>query len=67
MSARILPFPARGPFAVRIERQRDMPGWLVVARWHAWLHSARQDAELEAAELARGFGVAVHATEETPE
>ena len=36
MTAQIIPFPPRAPFAVRIEREG--PAWLVVCRRHAWLY-----------------------------
>jgi hypothetical protein len=58
MTARILPFPPRGPFAVRIERE-DEGGGLVLCRQYGWLHGSWREAITEAGELARGFGVAV--------
>jgi hypothetical protein len=57
MTAAILPFPDRGPFAIRVEREDC--AWLVLAREHGWLHGSRHDAMRDARELARGFGVAV--------
>jgi hypothetical protein len=59
MSARILPFPARGPFTVRVEREAE--AWLVICRQHGWLFGSRREAITEASEIARGFGVAVEA------
>ena len=59
MTARLLPFPPRGPFSVRIERERGGEAWMVACRHHGWLHGDRRAAELDAAELARGFVVAV--------
>jgi hypothetical protein len=59
MTAGIIKFPERGPFAVRIEREAE--AWLVVARDHGWLHGSRHEAEAEAdaERVARGFGVVV--------
>jgi hypothetical protein len=57
MTARILKFPERGPFAVRIEREDE--AWLVVARDHGWLFGSRYEALADAEWIARGFGVAV--------
>jgi hypothetical protein len=57
-TARILPFPLRGPFAVRIER--EPPAWLVICRDHGWLHGSREAALADAKRIAAGFGVAVH-------
>ena len=51
MSAQIIQFPI-----VRVEREE--PGvWLVVARDHGWLHGDRQQANSEAIDIARGFGI----------
>ena len=60
MTAKIIPFPARGPFAVRIEREREGQAWLVICRSHGWLFGSRREAVAEAQEIARGFGVAVN-------
>ena len=57
MTARVIQFPPRAPFAVRVEREG--PAWLVVCRDHGWLHADHLDAIAEANEIARGFGVAV--------
>jgi hypothetical protein len=54
---RVIPFPARGPFAVRVEREEC--AWLVICRTHGWLHSSYRHAIAEANTIARGFGVAV--------
>jgi hypothetical protein len=54
---RIIPFPPRGPFAVRVEREQA--AWLVVCRDHGWLHTSYRAAIAEAHAIARGFGVAV--------
>lgn len=53
----IIPFPPRGPFAVRIEREAE--AWLVLCRDHGWLHGDYRAAIAEAYVIARGFGVAV--------
>ena len=58
MSARIIPFPPRTPFAVCIEREG--PAWLVTCRNHGWLHGDCRAAIAEASALARGFGVVVN-------
>ena len=57
MTASIIKFPERGPFAVRIEREAE--AWLVIFRSHAWLFGSRHAAMTEANGIARGFGVAV--------
>jgi hypothetical protein len=58
MTARILQFPPRGPFAVRV--QHDGCGaWVVVCRSNGWLFGSRREALIDAAEIAAGFGVAV--------
>ena len=58
MTARIIPFPQRAPFAVRIEREG--PAWLVTCRDHGWLHGDRDAAIADANTIARGFGVVVN-------
>jgi hypothetical protein len=60
MSATVIPFPPRGPFAVIVERAG--PAWLVIVRQHGWLHGDRRKAIAEAREIARGFGVGVFTT-----
>jgi hypothetical protein len=57
MSARIIPFPARGPFTVRIVCEGKL--WLVVCRDHGWLFADRREAIAEAKDTAAGFGVAI--------
>jgi hypothetical protein len=57
MTAGIIQFPQRGPFAVRIEREAE--AWLVICRSHAWLFGSRHAAMTEANGIASGFGVAV--------
>jgi hypothetical protein len=57
MTAIIIPFPTRGPFAVCIEREDE--AWLVIAKDHGWLFGSHHEATKEAREIARGFGVAV--------
>jgi hypothetical protein len=43
MTAQILPFPPRGPFAVRVEREfeREHPAYLVICRDHGWPSATR--------------------------
>jgi hypothetical protein len=53
----VLPFPARGPFTVRVCREES--AWLVVCRDHGWLHADSTSALTEARQIAAGFGVAV--------
>jgi hypothetical protein len=60
MTAQILPFPQRGPFAVSIER--DGQGWLVICRHHGWLFGFSREAWASAEIIAAGFGVAVEVT-----
>jgi hypothetical protein len=50
-TAKILPFPPRGPFAVRVEREH--PAYLVVYRSHGWLFGNARDALAEANAIAR--------------
>ena len=57
MSARIVPFPPRGPFTVYVVNGED--GWLVVCRKHGWVHSDQREAIADAETVAAGFGVAV--------
>jgi hypothetical protein len=53
MSAKILPFPLRGPFAVRVEPERGLPSYLVVTRRHGWAFGDRAQAIAEGRALAR--------------
>jgi hypothetical protein len=55
--ARILEFPERGPFSVRVEREDT--AWLVICRDHGWLHGSHHEAIAVASTIARGFGVGV--------
>jgi hypothetical protein len=57
MTAAILKFPQRGPFAVTICREDE--AWLVVCRQHGWLCGDSSEARTIAESTARGFGVAV--------
>ena len=57
MTARIIPFPQRGPIAVRVVR--DGEAWLVVCRDHGWLHGDLDHALDAAAEISDGFAVSV--------
>ena len=57
MTGRVIPFPARGPFDVTVEREDS--AWLVIVRDHGWLHGDRQSAIKDAKRLAEGFGVAI--------
>jgi hypothetical protein len=57
MTARIIPFPARGPFAVRVLRQGQV--WLVTCRNHSWAHADRAEAIADAKGIACGFGVSI--------
>lgn len=59
MSAIILPFPPRGRFDIRVEREAGDVGWFVLLpdRSHGWLHGDFAAALNEARELASGFGV----------
>jgi hypothetical protein len=61
MSARIIQFPQRGRFDVRVEREADGPSWLVLLhdRSHGWLRSDFIAALFDAHEIAAGFGTAV--------
>lgn len=55
MTAQLLTFPMRAPFAVEITREDA--AWLVICRAHSWLFGSRAEALIEARDLARGFGV----------
>jgi hypothetical protein len=58
MTTQVLQFPARGPFTVYVEREREGTGaWLVNCRDHGWLHGDRHEAHSEAVAIACGFGV----------
>ena len=57
MTARILPFPARGPFTIRIEREDA--AWLVIDRAYAWAFGSRRAARAAAENIASGWGVAI--------
>jgi hypothetical protein len=57
MTAKIIPFPPRGPFAVRVLCDDD--GWLVVCRSHDWLHGSLREAFLDAATISAGFGIGI--------
>lgn len=57
MTAQLLPFPPRGPFAVYVKRIETC--WLVLCRDHGWLHADRRDAITDANSIAAGFGVSV--------
>jgi hypothetical protein len=54
-STKVIPFPARGPFIVRVEREGV--AWLVICRDHGWLFGDRDAANAEAVSVASGFGV----------
>jgi hypothetical protein len=53
----IIPFPPRGPFSVRIDREG--PAWLVICRDHGWVYGSQHEALADAQEIAGGFGVAI--------
>jgi hypothetical protein len=58
MTARLLKFPRRGPFPVRVVREDQI--WLVICRDHGWLHARLADAIDDAADIAEGFAVHVN-------
>jgi hypothetical protein len=57
VTAHVIPFPPRGPFAVYVVDDAD--GWLVLCRKHAWLHSDQREAIRDAEFVASTHGVAV--------
>lgn len=62
MSAVILKFPPRGANSIRVEREHDGEGWLVINRSHGWLHGSFDAALFDAREIAAGYGVAVRSS-----
>jgi hypothetical protein len=56
MTAVILKFPERGPFAVHVAREDHA---FVLCRAHGWLFGSRSAAMSEATAIARAFGVAI--------
>jgi hypothetical protein len=62
MSAQIIQFPPRGPFYVRVERERDGDGWLAIAPNHGWMHGDFYSALCAARSIASGFGVCVRSS-----
>jgi hypothetical protein len=61
MSARIIRFPLRGRFDIRIEREAGDLGWFVLLpdRSHGWLHGDFDGALRDASIIATDFGVSV--------
>jgi hypothetical protein len=57
MTAQIIPFPPRGPFAIHVKRIESC--WLVLCRDHGWIHGDRFAAIEDANSIAAGFGVTV--------
>jgi hypothetical protein len=57
MTAKIIPFPPVAPFSTYVEVDREGGGWLTICRNHGWLHGDREQANREAIDIARGFGV----------
>jgi hypothetical protein len=63
MGATILRFPSsRAALCVRVEREADGDGWIVLARACGWLHGERNAAIRDAHEIAAGFGVTVRSS-----
>jgi hypothetical protein len=44
MSAEILRFPRQRASVIFLTRERNEPGWLVLAGEHGWLHGSRLEA-----------------------
>lgn len=57
LTGRILKFPPRGPFVVRVEPE-DSGAWLVICRAHGWAFGDRHQANEQAIAIASTFGVA---------
>lgn len=57
MTAVILKFPDRGPFAVHVAREDH--AWLVICREHGWLFGSRSAAMSEATAIAHTFRVVI--------
>jgi hypothetical protein len=64
VSAKIIPFPHRGPFVVTV--MRDGGSWLVFCRGHGWTHGDINAAFDDADEIAEGFAVQVKVRRERP-
>jgi hypothetical protein len=64
MSAKILKFPVRAPFAVRVEREIDGEAWLVRThdREWGWLNGDFNAALRDARGLARDFSVGIQSS-----
>ena len=65
MTSRILQFPPRGPFTVRVLHEGG-GAWLVICRQHGWLFGSLREALADAAEIAAGFGVAIEVARAAP-
>jgi hypothetical protein len=57
MTATVLPFPRRGPWEIKIQREGD--ALLVLTRGHGWLHGSYAAARADAEWLAANHGVAI--------
>ena len=57
MTAQVISFPPRAPFAIYVQKIEDV--WLVLCRDHGWIHADRLEAIADASYIARGFGAAV--------
>jgi hypothetical protein len=55
----IIRFPPRRMCAVIICREREVGGWLVIARAHGWLFGSLADARAEARWLADNLGLPI--------
>jgi hypothetical protein len=60
--ARILKFPSSRAYGVRVERERDGDGWLVLCNAAGWLHGAWHTAAHDAREIAAGFGTSARSS-----
>jgi len=59
VSAPILRFPSSRAHGIRVEREIDGDGWIVLVDACGWLHSDFASALSDAREIAAGFGVSV--------
>src|SRR5262245_48468061 len=58
-NSNIIPSPLRGPFFVRIERERESEAGVVISQDDGWFFGSQREAIADAWDIARGFGISV--------